>query len=71
MSVISNTTRAEARRRGVRISGSIGCLVLIVERGIATLAQANAWLAAMIALGYYAPLTDLGPLIKRDPSESA
>jgi predicted nucleic acid-binding protein len=55
--------RAEARRRAIRFSGSIGCLVRAVERGVAPLADANAWLAAMIANGYYAPVTDLTPLV--------
>ncbi len=59
--------RAEARRQHITLSGSIGCLVLAVERGVSTLDEANTDLAAMIAQGYHAPLTDLGPLIKRDP----
>jgi len=60
--------RAEARLRQARFSGSIGCLVLAVERGLIPLAQANGWLEAMIAQGYYAPLTDLSLLINRGPA---
>ncbi len=61
--------RAEARLRQARFSGSIGCLVLAVERGLVPLAQANEWLSAMIAQGYYAPLTDLSLLVNRRPAE--
>jgi len=57
--------RDEATRLGVPISGSIGCLVLAVERGLCPLQQANIWLGAMVNLGYRSPLTDLTPLIKR------
>jgi predicted nucleic acid-binding protein len=55
--------RAEARRHGIGVSGSIGCLVLAVDQGIVSIATANSWLATMVANGYYAPLTDLTPLI--------
>jgi predicted nucleic acid-binding protein len=37
-----------ARDEGIRlviiVSGSVGCLVLAVERGLGTLEQANTWL---------------------------
>lgn len=56
--------RAEAQRRNIAISGSIGCLVLAVERKLTTLDHANALLATMIAQGYHAPLTDLSPLVQ-------
>jgi predicted nucleic acid-binding protein len=46
------------------VSGSIGCLVLAVERGLYSLSQANTWLDQMIQQGYHAPITDLTPLIK-------
>jgi predicted nucleic acid-binding protein len=55
--------RAEARRQQIRLSGSIGCLVMAAERGIISLPQANSYLAAMIAQGYHAPLTDLSSLL--------
>ncbi len=63
--------RAEARRQKIGLAGSIGCLVLAVERSIITLEAANTNLAAMIARGYYAPLHDLGALIKRKPHGAA
>lgn len=45
-------------------AGSLGCLVMSVERGLLTLAHANDLLVEMISQGYYAPLTDLSALIK-------
>jgi len=61
--------RMEAQRQMITISGSIGRLVLGVERKLVTLDQANGWLAAMIAQGYHAPLTDLVALLKTDKQE--
>jgi predicted nucleic acid-binding protein len=58
--------RAEARRREIRVSGSIGCLVRAIESGVASLSDANSWLAAMIANGYYTPVTDLAPFVSPD-----
>lgn len=58
-------TREEAVRRQIRLSGSIGCLVLAVERRLATLEQANEWLSEMIRLEYRSPITDITPLLKR------
>ncbi len=56
--------RKEAERLGIRISGTVGCLVLSVERDLCTLEQANIWLAEMIQQGYRSPVTDLTPLLK-------
>jgi predicted nucleic acid-binding protein len=58
------SARQEAMRQGIMVSGSIGCLVLAVERGLYSLSQANTWLDQMIKQGYHAPITDLTPLIK-------
>jgi predicted nucleic acid-binding protein len=55
----------EAARCRIRVSGSIGCLVLAVERGLATLEQANEWLNEMIRLDYRSPISDITPLLKR------
>ena len=57
--------RQEADRLDVRKSGSVGCLVLAVERGLCTLGEANGWLTRMMAQGYRSPVTDLTPLLKR------
>jgi predicted nucleic acid-binding protein len=59
-----SAAREEAIRRRIRLSGSIGCLVLAVERGLATLEQANDWLSEMIRLDYRSPVTDITPLLK-------
>jgi len=55
--------RAAATRLGVRISGSLGCLVLAVERKLCSLEQANSWLNQMIREGYRAPVNDLTSLL--------
>jgi predicted nucleic acid-binding protein len=57
--------RGEAARLGLRVSGTIGCLVLAVERGLCSVEQANGWLEAMIAVGYRSPVTDLASLVRR------
>lgn len=59
--------RVEAKRRKIALSGSLGCLVLCVERKLVTLEQANSLLATMVTQGYYAPLTDLSELVGSDP----
>ncbi|ETX03522.1 MAG: hypothetical protein ETSY1_46970 (plasmid) [Candidatus Entotheonella factor] len=56
--------RQEAMRQGIRVSGSIGCLVLAVDQGISSLSEANIWLDEMIKQGYHSPVTDLTPLIQ-------
>jgi len=58
--------RTEATRLGVPVSGSLGCLVLAVERHLCSFSQANSWLQEMIHQGYHSPVTDLAPLLKRE-----
>jgi hypothetical protein len=60
-----SAARTEAARRRIRISGSIGCLVLAVERRLSPLEQANEWLNEMICLDHRSPITDITPLLKR------
>jgi predicted nucleic acid-binding protein len=57
--------RDEGNRLGIMVSGSVGCLVLAVERGLWTLEQANVWLGEMIRQGYRSPVNDLTSLLKR------
>jgi predicted nucleic acid-binding protein len=57
--------RDEGNRLGIMVSGSLGCLVLAVERGLCTLEQANIWLGEMIRQGYRSPISDLTSLLKR------
>jgi predicted nucleic acid-binding protein len=58
--------RTEATRLGVPVSGSLGCLVLAIERHLCSLSQANSWLQEMMHHGYRSPVTDLAPLLKRE-----
>jgi len=58
--------RQEATRQTITRSGSVGCLVLCVERGLITPEQANFYLGQMIEQGYHSPVTDLAPLLKRN-----
>ena len=52
-----------AKQRQITISGTLGCLVLLVEQAHLSLESANGFLAAMIEQGYRSPLTDLTNLI--------
>jgi predicted nucleic acid-binding protein len=56
--------RREARRLGLRLSGTIGTLVAGVERKITTLDEANSWLQEMIRQRYRSPIPDLTPLVR-------
>ncbi len=58
--------RNEALNLDIRVSGTLGCLVLMVERGLYTLEQANTWLTEMIQQGYWSPVTDLTGLVKHN-----
>jgi len=57
--------RSEAVRLGVSLSGSVGSLVLAVERGLCSLNEANTLLTKMIQQGYRSPVTDLKDLVQR------
>ena len=56
--------RQEARRLQIKLSGSLGCLVLAVERELCTLDTANTWLLDMLQQGYRSPVMDLTPLVQ-------
>ena len=47
----------------IHVSGSVGCLVITAERGLASPAQANSLLQEMIRRGYRSPVSDLTPLL--------
>jgi hypothetical protein len=47
----------------VRLSGSLGVLVLAVKRQICTLEQANEWLWQMIDQDYQSPVNGLTSLL--------
>ena len=55
--------RTTATQLGIRLSGSLGCLVLAVERQLCSLEQANSWLDQMIQEGYRSPVDDLTSLL--------
>ncbi len=57
--------RRQAARQGVAVSGTLGCLVLGVERNLWTLEQANSLLGRIVAAGFYSPVPDLSSLMKR------
>lgn len=52
-----------ARERGLSVSGTLGCLVLAVERDLCRLEDANRWLQQMIDRGFRSPLNDLSSLL--------
>jgi predicted nucleic acid-binding protein len=59
--------RRHAADLKVAVSGTLGCLLLGIERNLWTLEQANDWLARIIASGFHSPVTDLGSLVKKPP----
>jgi predicted nucleic acid-binding protein len=54
--------RRYARRHGIRVSGTLGVLSLLVEREYLTLAEADGCLLEMIAHGYRSPVRSLADL---------
>ncbi len=54
--------RKQAKQMKIRVSGSLGCLILATERSILTLEQANSQLYQMIVNGYHSPVNDLKDL---------
>lgn len=55
--------RKQARKLGIPISGTLGCLVLAVERDLCQLEDANRWLQQMVDLGFRSPLNDISSLL--------
>lgn len=55
--------RQIAKQQRIPMSGTLGCLVLLVEQAHLSLELAHDFLAAMIEQGYRSPLTDLTHLI--------
>lgn len=55
--------RRFANNLGVRVSGTLGCLVLATERSLCGLGQANGWLTQMIRHGFRSPVLDLARLL--------
>ena len=60
------SARQLARRQGVRITGTLGILLLTVTAGEVSVDQANAFLAEMVATGYRSPVESLEVLLRAD-----
>lgn len=56
--------RRAAIARQVRISGTLGCLALSVEKGFCTVPQANQILERVVDSGFYSPVADVTSLLK-------
>jgi predicted nucleic acid-binding protein len=57
--------RRQARNRKIVVSGTLGCLILGVDRGLWTLNHANGWLEDLVAAGFRSPVTDLLALVAK------
>jgi predicted nucleic acid-binding protein len=57
--------RHHAAERNIAISGTLGCLILGVERRLWTLAQGNVWLERLVAAGFHSPVRELSGLVKK------
>jgi len=55
--------RRFAQSLALPVSETLGVLVVLVRKGSLNLQKANGYLSRMIEQGYYAPLTQLDPLI--------
>lgn len=58
--------RQLARRQNVKITGTLGILVLAVTAGEVSVDQANTFLAEMVAAGYRSPVESLEVLLRAD-----
>lgn len=56
-------TRNYAQRLGVSVSGTIGVLVLAINKGIISLEEGNKFLVEMVGNGYYSPYKSLDSLL--------
>lgn len=56
--------RREATRLGIRLSGTLGYLLMSVERRVCNLDPANMLLHSMIRGGYRSPTADLSTLLR-------
>jgi predicted nucleic acid-binding protein len=60
--------KAARRQAGARmaiVSGTLGCLILGIERNLWSLSQANEWLEQIIRAGFHSPVADLSALIAK------
>lgn len=57
--------RRQAEARKVIVSGTLGCLIQGIERGLWSLSQANEWLERIVASGFHSPVADLSTLVAK------
>lgn len=57
-------TRRYAQRLGIPVSGTIGVLLIAIEKGILALEEGNNLLYEMIEHGYYSPYQTLNELVR-------
>ena len=55
--------RRVAQHLGLKISGTLGALILLVQREILTISEADAVLATMIKEGYRSPSSSIGKFL--------
>ncbi len=55
--------RRYARQSGIAVTGTLGILVRLVQKGLLSTGEANVLLAEMTKHGYYSPLADLSSLL--------
>ncbi|MGR3317120.1 MAG: DUF3368 domain-containing protein [Candidatus Anammoxibacter sp.] len=53
-----------AQRVGIPVSGTIGVLILAIEKGMISLEEGNRFLFSMIERGFYSPCEKLDELLK-------
>jgi predicted nucleic acid-binding protein len=58
-----NLARREAQKHGVEVTGTVGILILNVQRGRLSLAEGNQLLVEMVAQGYRSPVKRLDKLV--------
>lgn len=57
--------RKTAASETILVSGTLGCLVSAVERGLCSQAAAEEYLARLVSLGYRSPVVELSRLMTR------
>ena len=62
---VGKAARRHAEDRRVAVSGTLGCLILGVERGLWSLEHANGWLERIVAAGFRSPVKNLSALVAK------
>jgi predicted nucleic acid-binding protein len=57
--------RSHAAERNIAVSGTLGCLILGVERHLWTLEHANRLLDRIVASGFHSPVQELSGFVKK------